>query len=132
MDSDTDRLENEGFTFLSAARSFDSFAVHFNKRFAIDEMLESLTSSFSLSFVVQDIRALHLVIILPLLLQDEHGAPTGNQNWTVVTIGVLDADDLPPKFSQYLYEALIEVDTPQVRAMIAVYSVHLSNHNCKT
>ena len=55
-----------------------------------------------------------------MLPQDEHGAPTGNQNWTVVTIGVLDADDLPPKFSQYLYEALIEVDTPQVRT-IAVY-----------
>ena len=67
------------------------------------------------------------LIILPNLLQDEHGAPTGNQNWTVVTIGVLDADDLPPKFSQYLYEALIEVDTPQVRT-IAVYSVHLTIH----
>jgi len=72
-----------------------------------------------------------LLILLPNLLQDEHGAPTGNQNWTVVTIRVLDADDLPPKFSQYLYEALIEVDTPQVRR-IAVYLNHLTKHNCKT
>lgn len=44
-----------------------------------------------------------------------------------MTIGVLDADDLPPKFSQYLYEVLIEVDTPQVRTMIAVCPFHLTD-----
>lgn len=59
---------------------------------------------------------------LNITATDEHGAPTGNQNWTVVTIGVLDADDLPPKFSQYLYEALIEVDTPQGREIVKVHA----------
>lgn len=53
---------------------------------------------------------------------DQYGAPTGNQNWTVVNIGVTDADDLPAEFSQYLYEVLIDVDTPQGGEIIRVHA----------
>ncbi|XP_078355236.1 cadherin-7-like, partial [Oculina patagonica] len=59
---------------------------------------------------------------LNITATDKHGAPTGNQNWTVVTIGVTDTDDLPAKFSQYLYEVLIEVDTPQGSEIVRVHA----------
>lgn len=47
-------------------------------------------------------------------MQDTYG--DGNQNWTIVTITVTDGDDLPARFSKYLYEVLVDVNTPKVGA----------------
>jgi len=49
------------------------------------------------------------------LSQDDYGK--GNQNWTIVTIRVTNADDNPVIFLQYLYEVLIDSNTPKVRAL---------------
>ncbi|KAJ7389421.1 hypothetical protein OS493_031665 [Desmophyllum pertusum] len=53
---------------------------------------------------------------------DESGAPTGNQNWTVVTIGVIDADDLAATFSKFLYPVLINVNTGRGREIVRVHA----------
>ncbi|KAJ7389417.1 hypothetical protein OS493_031661 [Desmophyllum pertusum] len=53
---------------------------------------------------------------------DESGAPTGNQNWTVVTIGVIDADDLAATFSKFLYPVLINVNTRRGREIVRVHA----------